>query len=213
MNDPLPQGATIGILGGGQLGRMLAMAAAKLGYRTVVLDPAGDSPAAQVANTFIHAAYDDTPALKSLLRHSDVITYEFENVPVATALSLSEEVSVFPPPEALEAAQDRLAEKIFLNATGISTAPFLSVDNDDDLARGLERFSGGVLKTPWGEGKWGLALRPKGMPQCAPPNECLFADFSGALHNVRFDFGATPHTFKTERVGDGESVEGKLLGA
>ena len=72
---------------------------------------------------------------------------------------------------------------------------------------------GGVLKTPWGEGKWGLALRPKGMPQCAPPNECLFADFSGALHNVRFDFGATPHTFKTERVGDGESVEGKLLGA
>ncbi|WP_404934217.1 5-(carboxyamino)imidazole ribonucleotide synthase [Nitratireductor sp. L15S-10] len=147
MNAPLPQGATIGILGGGQLGRMLAMAAAKLGYRTVVLDPAGDSPAAQVANTFIHAAYDDTPALKALLRQSDVITYEFENVPVATALSLSEEVSVFPPPEALEAAQDRLAEKIFLNAAGISTAPFMSVDNDDDLARGLERFSGGVLKT------------------------------------------------------------------
>ncbi|MFC5586596.1 5-(carboxyamino)imidazole ribonucleotide synthase [Nitratireductor kimnyeongensis] len=147
MNTPLPQGATIGILGGGQLGRMLAMAAAKLGYRTVVLDPAADSPAAQVANTFIHAAYDDTAALKALLRQSDVITYEFENVPVATALSLSEEASVFPPPEALEAAQDRLAEKIFLNAAGISTAPFVSVDNDADLARGLERFSGGVLKT------------------------------------------------------------------
>ncbi len=147
MTAPLPQGATIGILGGGQLGRMLAMAAARLGYRTVVLDPAGDSPAAQVASGFIHAAYDDTPALKKLLQQCDVITYEFENVPVATALSLSEEMSVFPPPEALEAAQDRLAEKIFLNTAGISTAPFLSVDNDDDLARGLERFSGGVLKT------------------------------------------------------------------
>ncbi|WP_295809258.1 5-(carboxyamino)imidazole ribonucleotide synthase [uncultured Nitratireductor sp.] len=147
MSDPLPQGATIGILGGGQLGRMLAMAAAKFGYRTMVLDPAADSPAAQVANEFVHAAYDNTPALRKLSERCDVITYEFENVPVATVASLSEQLPVFPPPEALESAQDRLAEKIFLNSAGISTAPFMSVDNDDDLARGLARFSGGVLKT------------------------------------------------------------------
>ncbi|WP_113153502.1 5-(carboxyamino)imidazole ribonucleotide synthase [Nitratireductor sp. OM-1] len=148
MKAPLPQGATIGILGGGQLGRMLAMAAAKLGYRTIILDPAENSPAAQVANAFIPAPYDDASALRRLCAQCDVITYEFENVPVATAASLSEELSVFPPPEALETAQDRLAEKIFLNAAGISTAPFVSVDSDEDLARGLEGFSGsGVLKT------------------------------------------------------------------
>lgn len=147
MAAPLPQGATIGILGGGQLGRMLAMSAARLGYRTVVLDPSADSPAAQLCNTFIQAAYDSSQALRRLAELSDVVTYEFENVPVATVSSLCEEVPVFPPPEALEAAQDRLAEKIFLNSNGIATAPFVSVDNDEDLAKGLKRFSGGVLKT------------------------------------------------------------------
>ncbi|MDS1136820.1 5-(carboxyamino)imidazole ribonucleotide synthase [Nitratireductor indicus] len=148
MNEPLSPGATIGILGGGQLGRMLAMAAARLGYRIAILDPAKDSPAAQVANIFIHAEYDDPAALRKLADCSDVITYEFENVPVCITRTLSERVSVFPPPDALEAAQDRLTEKIFLNSAGISTAPFVSVDSDADLAAGLERFSGnGVLKT------------------------------------------------------------------
>ncbi|MCR4268013.1 5-(carboxyamino)imidazole ribonucleotide synthase [Nitratireductor sp. ZSWI3] len=148
MDKPLSPGATIGILGGGQLGRMLAMAAARLGYRVAILDPAADSPAAQLADTFINAAYDDAAALGRLADLCDVVTYEFENVPVATARLLAERRLVFPPPEALETAQDRLTEKIFLNAAGISTAAFLSVDSEDDLARGLRSFSGnGVLKT------------------------------------------------------------------
>ncbi|EKF18714.1 5-(carboxyamino)imidazole ribonucleotide synthase [Nitratireductor pacificus] len=148
MQHTLAPGATIGILGGGQLGRMLAMAAARLGYRTAVLDPVEDSPAAQLADIFIKAPYDDAVARRRLLSLCAVITYEFENVPVATARTLAEERPVFPPPDALETAQDRLAEKIFLNAAGISTAPFVSVDSDDELKAGLKRFAGsGVLKT------------------------------------------------------------------
>jgi 5-(carboxyamino)imidazole ribonucleotide synthase len=148
MTMPLAPGATIGIIGGGQLGRMLAMAAARLGYRTLVLEPAADCPAAQAANRQIAAAYDDPDALAELARECAVVTYEFENVPVAAATALAADVAVLPPPRALEVAQDRLTEKAALNAMGISTARFVPVDDDDDLARGLEAFGGsGVLKT------------------------------------------------------------------
>src|SRR5262245_66548856 len=84
MSSALPPGSTIGIIGGGQLGRMLAMAAARLGYRTVILEPQGDCPAAQVANRQIVAAYDDAYGLAELARDCDLVTYEFENVPVAS---------------------------------------------------------------------------------------------------------------------------------
>ncbi|WP_274423198.1 5-(carboxyamino)imidazole ribonucleotide synthase [Chelativorans sp. YIM 93263] len=148
MRQPLPPGATIGIVGGGQLGRMLAMAAARLGYSTAVLDPDQHAPAGQVAQKHIAAAYDDGRALEQLARSSDVITYEFENVPVGAIRSLEEWRPVHPPAEALEASQDRMSEKIFLNASGISTAPFAAVESDRDLARGLARFGhSGVLKT------------------------------------------------------------------
>ncbi len=86
---PLPPGSTIEIIGGGQLGRMLAMAAARLGYRTIILEPQADCPAAQVANRQIVAAYDDPAALTDMARAADVVTYEFENVPVATAEHLA----------------------------------------------------------------------------------------------------------------------------
>lgn len=145
---PLAPGATIGIIGGGQLGRMLAMAAARLGYRTVILEPQEDCPAAQVANRHIAAGYDDGNALTLLADISDVVTYEFENVPVASAEALARTVEVFPPPRALAVAQDRMTEKDFLNAAGIGTAHYIAVDSEGDLARGLERFAGsGVLKT------------------------------------------------------------------
>jgi 5-(carboxyamino)imidazole ribonucleotide synthase len=148
MTQPLPAGATIGIIGGGQLGRMLAMAAARLGYRTLILEPQADCPAAQLASRQIIAAYDDPAALDELARSSSVITYEFENVPVSTATRLAGSVAVSPPPAALEVAQDRLAEKRFLNAAGISTARHFAVDNDDDLAAALAALGGdGVLKT------------------------------------------------------------------
>ncbi|RRH94392.1 5-(carboxyamino)imidazole ribonucleotide synthase [Mesorhizobium tamadayense] len=144
----LAPGSTIGIIGGGQLGRMLAMAAARLGYRTIVLEPQADCPAAQVANRQIVAAYDDPAALAELAAASAVVTYEFENVPVAAAETLAARVPVHPPARALEVAQDRVAEKNFLNGVGIPTAQFCPVDNDDQLTEALKKFSGsGVLKT------------------------------------------------------------------
>jgi 5-(carboxyamino)imidazole ribonucleotide synthase len=148
MSRPLAPGATIGIIGGGQLGRMLAMAAARLGYRVVVLEPQTDCPAAQLASRQIVAAYDDAAALDELARSADIITYEFENVPVEAANRLASGVPVFPPPQALEISQDRVTEKTFLNAHGISTAAFRAVDNDGDIAAALDAFGGsGVLKT------------------------------------------------------------------
>ena len=96
MIAPLPAGSTIGIIGGGQLGRMLAMAAARLGYRTVVLEPQADCPAAQTANRQIVAGYDDAHALAELARECAVVTYEFENVPVDAASALAASVPVYP---------------------------------------------------------------------------------------------------------------------
>jgi 5-(carboxyamino)imidazole ribonucleotide synthase len=139
---------TIGIIGGGQLGRMLAMAAARLNFRTIVLEPAEDCPAAQVANAQIVAAYDDPSALAELAERCDVVTYEFENVPVTAAEALQRSVPVYPPPKALEVAQDRLTEKRFLNACGIETARFHAVDSQADIEAALSDFGGkGVLKT------------------------------------------------------------------
>ena len=148
MSAPLAAGSTIGIIGGGQLGRMLAMAAARLSYRTVILEPQADCPAAQAAHRQIAAAYDDAAALSELAGQADVVTYEFENVPVGAAERLARTVPVYPPALALEVSQDRLAEKTFLNGAGISTAAFRPVDNDGDIRSALEAFGGcGVLKT------------------------------------------------------------------
>ena len=148
MTGQLPAQSTIGIIGGGQLGRMLAMAAARLSYRTVILEPAGDCPAAQTANRQIKADYDNPAALDELSRSCDIITYEFENVPVSAAARLADHVPVFPPPKALEISQDRLVEKDFLNEAGLKTAAYAAIDCDDDLRIALSDFDGsGVLKT------------------------------------------------------------------
>ena len=148
MSGPLPPGSTVGIIGGGQLGRMLAMAAARLGYRTMVLEPVGDCPAAQVANRQIVAAYDDAYGLARLADECHVVTYEFENVPVHSAEALAADVPVFPPPRALEVSQDRLVEKRFLNGIGLATAAFHAVDDDASLVDALAACGGsGVLKT------------------------------------------------------------------
>jgi len=139
---------TIGIIGGGQLGRMLAMAAARLNFRTVVLEPQADCPAAQVCNRQIVAAYDDEKALAELASLCDVVTYEFENVPVVAAETLAASVPVYPPAKALSASQDRLTEKRFLNDCGIPTAGFRPVDDQAGLEAALAEFGGkGVLKT------------------------------------------------------------------
>lgn len=149
MSAALRPGATIGIVGGGQLGRMLAMAAARLGYRTIVLEPQADCPAAQVANAHIVGAYDDPEALAELARRCDVVSFEFENVPLAAAEALARgPAPLHPPARALDVAQDRLTEKTFLNGLGIATAEFRPADSEADARAALEVLGGeAILKT------------------------------------------------------------------
>jgi 5-(carboxyamino)imidazole ribonucleotide synthase len=143
---PLAPGSTIGILGGGQLGRMLAMAAARLGFDAVVVAPDADSPAARVAAQDIVATYDNLAALRTLARRAGVITFEFENVPAA-ALAELERVGaeVAPGPRALAVAQDRLDEKTFLNAAGIPTVAFAAVDDEAGLRDAIHQLGAPVL--------------------------------------------------------------------
>lgn len=151
-------GETIGILGGGQLGRMLAMAAAQLGYRCHVYAPENESVAAEVCARFTQARWDDADALAAFAADCAVVTYEFENVPVAPLKALGE-FRLLPGARALEVAQDRLSEKRFVEQLGGRPAPFLAVDTAEDLARALERIgSPGILKTRRegydGKGQW-----------------------------------------------------------
>ena len=140
--------ATIGILGGGQLGRMLALAAARLGFKCHVFSPNPDSPAFDVVRRVTHADYGDTEALDRFAEDVDVVTYEFENVPAETAAFLAARVPVLPDPKILATTQDRLAEKNFVTALGIGTAAFAAVGAAHELPAALERIGRpAVLKT------------------------------------------------------------------
>ncbi len=148
MTDPLPPGATIGILGGGQLGRMLALAAARLGLRTHVFDPSPDGPAAQVSAAATIAAYDDASALEAFARAVDVVTYEFENVPAEALDIVGAHAPIRPGRRALAVSQDRLAEKDFLTGIGLATAPYAAVATADDLPQAAETTGlPAILKT------------------------------------------------------------------
>ncbi len=141
-------GGTIGVLGGGQLGRMLAMAAARLGLKCAIYAPEADSPAFQVSAWHVVADYGDHKALTDFARRVDVVTYEFENVPGDAASVLSALTSVRPNPKALVVIQDRLAEKAFLRDQGIATAPFASVTSVQSLHAALAHVGvPSVLKT------------------------------------------------------------------
>jgi Phosphoribosylaminoimidazole carboxylase (NCAIR synthetase) len=144
----LPPGSTIGILGGGQLGRMLALAAAPLGYKTHVYAPDRESVAAEVAAQHTQAAWDDEPRLAAFAAACDAVTIEFENVPVDTVRFLSGHVAVRPGAAALEIAQDRLAEKRFVAGLGGRTAPFAAVPDRSALDEALiEIGAPAILKT------------------------------------------------------------------
>jgi 5-(carboxyamino)imidazole ribonucleotide synthase len=128
----LPQGSTIGILGGGQLGRMLSVAASRLGYRCHIYEP-GAAPAGDVAHSVTTAPYEDEAALRRFAEAVDVITYEFENVPTS-ALDLLESLRpIRPNRRALAISQDRISEKGFLNDLGLQTAPWAAVNSETDL--------------------------------------------------------------------------------
>ena len=154
----IPPGETIGILGGGQLGRMLAMAAAQLGYRCHVYAPESDSIAAEVSAAFTCAEWSDTKAMARFAQDCAVVTYEFENVPVTPLMALGT-VPLRPHPRALETAQDRLAEKRFVHELGGTTAPYATVDSRAELDEAVARIGvPGILKTRRdgydGKGQW-----------------------------------------------------------
>ena len=145
---PLPPGSTIGVLGGGQLGRMLAIAAARLGMRTHIYEPAQAPPAGDVAAAVTTAAYDDTAALARFADSVDVVTFEFENVPAVAAETLLAHAPVRPHPRALAVSQDRAEEKAFLNGLGIATAPWRAAADLSELEAALDALgTPAILKT------------------------------------------------------------------
>ncbi|UZK65751.1 5-(carboxyamino)imidazole ribonucleotide synthase [Sphingomonas sp. M1-B02] len=144
----LPPGSTIGILGGGQLGRMLAVAAAQLGYRTHVLAPDAESVAAQTASTYTRADYHSRIVLDDLADQADVVTYEFENIALGPVEYLATKVPVRPGPASLAIAQDRTREKEFVAKLGGSTAPWAPVSTLEELRAAIERIGApAILKT------------------------------------------------------------------
>jgi 5-(carboxyamino)imidazole ribonucleotide synthase len=148
MTESLRPGAVIGILGGGQLGRMLAVAAARLGFRSHIFEPATGCPAADVAHRVTTASYSDTAALRAFAASVDVITYEFENIPDSALDALESLRPVRPSRHALAISQDRMAEKDFLNTLGLVTAPYARVESLADLQSALARIgTPAILKT------------------------------------------------------------------
>ena len=145
--DSLKPGEWIGILGGGQLARMLAMSAARLGFKTIILDPDANCPAAAVAADHIIAHYHDVAALEALSRRVSVITYEFENVPCGALDHAELNCDVEPGTQALAIAQDRILEKDFFNSLGIPTAPYRAIGTLGDVETAFADIGPGILKT------------------------------------------------------------------
>ncbi|MCK0167562.1 5-(carboxyamino)imidazole ribonucleotide synthase [Jannaschia sp. S6380] len=175
MMGALPPGATIGILGGGQLGRMLAVAASRLGYGTHVFEP-GAAPAGQVAGVVTQASYEDIAALEGFARACDVVTYEFENVPANALDLLGALVPIRPGLQALAVSQDRLTEKTFLDGLGLSVAPFRDVPDLTVLEAALMALgTPAILKTRrlGYDGKGQVRLDAPGQAQAA------FAEMGG----------------------------------
>ena len=208
----IPPGSTIGILGGGQLGRMLAMAAAQLGYRCHVYSPVKDSVAAEVSASVTCGEWYDRAALTAFAQDCAVVTYEFENVPVAPLAAIPADL-LAPGTRALEVAQDRLREKRFVEDLGGRPAPYAAVDADHELRGAIERIgTPGILKTRRdgydGKGQWRLASAHE-VEGLRVPNEGLVyeglvrfeAEFSVIL--VRGRGGEVRFWDSTQNVHDG----------
>lgn len=148
MTNPLPEGSVLGILGGGQLGRMTAIAAAELGYRVHIFAPEGDAPACDFATATTRADYTDQAALKSFGESIDAVTSEFENVPAAVMDTLANYCPISPGKKALETAQHRIAEKTTAQSCGMKTPDFAAISSADDMAEAMARMpAGAILKT------------------------------------------------------------------
>ncbi|MFK7879287.1 5-(carboxyamino)imidazole ribonucleotide synthase [Roseobacter sp.] len=148
MTDALPTGATIGILGGGQLGRMLSVAASRLGFKTHIFEPGAEPPAGHVADRVTTATYHDHVALTAFAGNVDVVTYEFENIPTSALDTIEKTTPIRPGREALRVSQDRLVEKTFLRDLGLNVAPFADVTSLDVLLLAVQEIgTPAILKT------------------------------------------------------------------
>ena len=168
MNKTLISGSTIGILGGGQLGQMLSMAAARLGFKTHIFEPSENPPASNVASKFTRAEYDDYDALKQFASSVDVVTYEFENIPTAALDIIETQSEIFPNREALKISQDRLIEKEFINKLGFKTASFCEVNSIEELIHAINQIGApSILKTRrFGyDGKGQIKVQPSSKPE------------------------------------------------
>ena len=146
MNRQILPNAMLGILGGGQLGRMFTLSAKAMGYGVTVLDPDADSPAGSLADFHLRAEYTDQAALQTLAQTCAAVTTEFENVPAETMRFLEQHVRVSPSADCVAIAQDRIVEKCFIRDAGLPTAPFLVVKSDSDLNGDLNSYLPGILK-------------------------------------------------------------------
>ena len=177
MTNPLPQGAIIGILGGGQLGRMLSVAAARLGFRTHIFEPGTNPPAGHVADHVTTAAYEDEAALRAFGEAVDVITYEFENVPTSALDLLGALAPIHPGREALRISQDRITEKDFLNGLGLSVAPYAAVDDATSMQAAIEQVGvPSILKTR----RFGYDGKGQARLMSATDANKVLADMAGA---------------------------------
>jgi len=177
MTDPLTTGATIGILGGGQLGRMLSVAASRLGFKTCVFEPGADCPASHVAHTHVQAGYDDIDALTRFAESCDVITFEFENIPTE-ALDVIEAITpIHPNRDALATSQDRFLEKNFLTRIGLNTAAYAAVNDAETLEQAIDQIgTPAILKTRR------MGYDGKGQSRLMSPDDAAkaIADMAGA---------------------------------
>ena len=185
MSEVLKPGSTIGILGGGQLGRMLALAAAPLGLRVHIFEPGADCPAAQVADACTTAPYQDEDALRAFAQACDVVTYEFENVPTAALDLIESLVPIRPNRRALAVSQDRIAEKEFLQGIGLSVAPFAVVDDAASLEQAVATLgTPSILKTRrFGyDGKGQARITDATLPEVTAPSVLEgFVDFTAEI--------------------------------
>ena len=199
---PILPGASIGVLGSGQLGRMFAIAARRMGYRVHTFSPDSDTPTGQVADYEIEASYDDLDAVREFARGVSVVTFEFENVPAATVEAASEFAPVRPGGAVLHTAQHRLREKTFLAKHGFPVAPFKHVTSEAELRAALNEVgSPAILKTA------GFGYDGKGQSKISSPDEAAraFAALNGreAVLEAFVDF-AREVSVVAARGGDGE---------
>jgi len=177
MTKPLPIGSTIGILGGGQLGRMLSVAAARLGFKTHIFEPGANPPAGHVANAVTTASYDDHDALLRFAKSCDVVTFEFENVPTAALDEIEAQVAIRPGREALRISQDRLTEKEFLQGLGLTVAPFADVPDAAAMQTAVASIgTPSILKTR----RFGYDGKGQARLRSAEDTDQAFADMQGA---------------------------------